>query len=955
MSKLNEKKDLTRWNRAGLSRFRYVDGNAVTFLETLRLAMIENFTDDEGINRWQALDAEEGTSGQETTVARQARRLKQYRAERRDYGWEILRTYARAAHVLGEYLNAYANESYLGTATQWDHVRRLVEMLDYHPAPPASAETPIVLLAKSGKSGTVPAGFAFKNKPEDGSKPSIFETLDDLEVDHRMNALRPADWNRSQQPFFYAEGTWTATFPLSRPTEDVSAGTLGVLVIEKPGGSPLGIAVKVTGVTPQALTLQGESKPAGYPAQVLLSDVRLLLKPEFRQAPRLVGEKVVILEEDHQLSTGAVVAWQEGGAWQAARVKQLQHDRAELSRTAPAAGTELYLALRSETRMMKEGVSSESRVVLPAKQSGDREDGAVFDSGLQKIGGVETHAPGGNTIYDYLLGTSHSHAYYVPKAGGAKFVAGRVKVSRPDGLIFDGSPEGLVSGGWVIGETSAGIHGTQIASLEESEKTFSLELLKTLSGVQLLHGDFAFDIRPKDHDVNEDPIFLTSPAMRSDSHSVVPLELNEFPDLLDTGRILMVAGRDAAMAVTVKEVNPEGGWIRVSPAIPGSGLSASGTTSTYTRGHTVLYGNVVASGHGESQSEKILGSGDATRSRQQFDLDVEGISFVADRDFPNGVRAAVDVRVEGRTWKQVATLNQSEPADPHYVVRMKQDGTLLLEFGDGRHGRRLPSGTNNLRVRYRTGAGLSGNLAAYSLEKEVKPHPYIESVLQPMAAAGGNDMEPVESMRENAPAGVLALERAVSLADFTHLAANNSGVWQARAIRKQPGPGRAEQIEVAVVPAGGGSLGALGETLEKYLTARALPNVQVSVVRHQSIILDLAVTLQVNSEEYDHDLTAEATRRALFRSFALQKMKLGETFYSSRVFAVVESVEGVASCRCVINPSGFRDDSGAPAMPRQVGLGREGQIRRISLEETQVIHMDEGLSILEITVQEYQL
>jgi len=35
--------DLTRWNRAGLRRFRYVDGNAVTFLEFLRAELAKRF------------------------------------------------------------------------------------------------------------------------------------------------------------------------------------------------------------------------------------------------------------------------------------------------------------------------------------------------------------------------------------------------------------------------------------------------------------------------------------------------------------------------------------------------------------------------------------------------------------------------------------------------------------------------------------------------------------------------------------------------------------------------------------------------------------------------------------------------------------------------------------------------------------------------------------------------
>ncbi len=52
--KLNDKQDLTRWNRAGLSEFRYIDGNAITYLETLRQQLVEEY-DLQGTPSWQGL------------------------------------------------------------------------------------------------------------------------------------------------------------------------------------------------------------------------------------------------------------------------------------------------------------------------------------------------------------------------------------------------------------------------------------------------------------------------------------------------------------------------------------------------------------------------------------------------------------------------------------------------------------------------------------------------------------------------------------------------------------------------------------------------------------------------------------------------------------------------------------------------------------------------------------
>ena len=50
---MSEQKDLTRWNRAGLNRFRYVNGNAVEYLEVLRQQLVIKFQHQEtGLCEW---------------------------------------------------------------------------------------------------------------------------------------------------------------------------------------------------------------------------------------------------------------------------------------------------------------------------------------------------------------------------------------------------------------------------------------------------------------------------------------------------------------------------------------------------------------------------------------------------------------------------------------------------------------------------------------------------------------------------------------------------------------------------------------------------------------------------------------------------------------------------------------------------------------------------------------
>jgi hypothetical protein len=221
--------DLTRWNRAGLKKFRYVDDNAATLLEALRRDLHGRFPS------WTDLPTDGPPD--ETTAQRNRRLERQYARVAREWGWEIARSFARAAHVLTEHLDASANEGYLGTATQWENVRQLVAMIGYRPAPQASAATLLVLLAKPGVNGLVARGFQAMFTPKAGA-PVLFETLEELTVDAGFNEMRLAGWNRST-------ATMTGAIWQLSGKQEVSAGAPAILRNEATG---MTCAVRISAV-----------------------------------------------------------------------------------------------------------------------------------------------------------------------------------------------------------------------------------------------------------------------------------------------------------------------------------------------------------------------------------------------------------------------------------------------------------------------------------------------------------------------------------------------------------------------------------------------------------------------------------------------------------------------------------------------------------------------------------
>ncbi len=312
------------------------------------------------------------------------------------------------------------------------------------------------------------------------------------------------------------------------------------------------------------------------------------------------------------------------------------------------------------------------------------------------------------------------------------------------------------------------------------------------------------------------------------------------------------------------------------------------------------------------------------------------MSFVADATFPTGVRADITVSVEGRSWTQVPTLKDSAHADSHYAVRMTEESYVALEFGDGEHGRRLPTGSNNVRTTFRVGTGRRGNLPSGSLTSPVKSHRLIEEVSQPLPTTGGNDMEPIESMRTNAPPTVLTLQRAVSLADYSALAASQSSVWQARAFALPTGLSRQANLRVVVVPAGGGELGNLRTTLTEFLIAHGEPEVGVEVVKYRSKTVDVAATINVKSVAFAPDEVVAAVRTALLSEFSLEKRRLGRDLFLSEVIQVVENVKGVENSICIL---------------------RDGEISmsRVGADPAEVIHIDASRSTLAVEWKEAAL
>lgn len=719
--------------------------------------------------------------------AREDRLIAQYEDRRRDHGREILRSSARSTHVPSEHIDAYANETFIGTATQWESLRKLVSMLDARPAPPASARTDLAL--EANRAGELAQGFQVKNAPEDGSAPAVFETIAPLVVDPALNQLRPTDWDRSQEGFSYtaAADGHEAEFPLSDPAAAHTVGEVAVLVISAAVdvAAPTAYGVRVMPGAPGIAKLLGQGTADGGDLHVKRWRVSLQAGAALIQAPRLAGPDVVILTPEHTLAAGrSTVTWKDGTTWRTARVLEVDGARVRLSAEVyPPQGSDLFLMVQARSQVL----NGADRLIIPAERGAA---GTVWSQEL----GVETDRVSastatdddGNAFTQYTYVAGLAVALYVP--GGADRVA-YVMQAAPDGLVLGGKVEDLKEGDWIV-SGAAPLQAVQVVSVKEESGDTEIDTTPLIADLKApVHLKFADTYHPLEHDRNRSLAF--DETARSDKVTRLLVAPDPWPAALARGRQVIVEGPGGAHSGEITAVDAAAGFIEVKPAIAGTALTDPGARPRLERWSTTICANVVSADHGESQPLKILGSGDATQSNQRFEIKAKQLSFVADPSMPAGVRAAVEIFVGARRWTQVGNLRDSAPTEAHFEVRVTEDGKTSVNFGDGRHGRRLPTDTDNIRHIWRKGVGASGNVKAGGLHKIIRPDPLIAAVRQPRAAAGGASAEGAQSLRDNAARGLLALGRAVSVSDFGKLAAQNAQVLQAVSYSAGPGAVRA--------------------------------------------------------------------------------------------------------------------------------------------------------------------
>ncbi len=788
----------------------------------------------------------------------------------------LLELWAAVADVLTFYQERIANESFLRTAVHRDSVLRLVRMLDYHLRPGLAATARLAFTTEEGHSVRIPVGLKVMSTPGQDERPQIFETVETVNADWRLNRLavlpRPVAVNplaQGRRSAFLTNDAagWQAAKTLMPKDKVVLFGGTGS------GGSGGGSSLDWSfadvlswGLPPRAFA----APQAWGPPTTDFGSWAIQAQPVFTVAaatsedPNAPEEKEV--EEVRVDGDRFLLVWNTPivkDAWtKDTEVRVFRQKMKVFGYDAPPRHPSVVTVTDLSTDPTTQvpswtSVDVDFRLTenpLPLDRSykdltaGDQL--LIHETGKEPQVVTVTSVSEGEEVLGFLPSGSlgdHRHRGTVTRATISPFVP----IDRRSATVYWLSgPEIPLWTADVPAVISASPLYVPAAKLDDAGTT--LEIGRTIVGRELKSG---FAIRLTELEEGRQVLL--------EDHTRQPVAA-----VLNSATFESIEGQ-GFLVLDVSSLSP----IQIE-------------TRT-----AVLLGNVAGATHGETVRHEPLGDGNAATPFQRFALRKKPLTYVPGGGSARG-EAALRVLINGEKWGEVESLFGQPPTARVYTARQADDGTTLLQFGDGATGSRLPTGRGNVIATYRQGAGLEGRVKARQIDILLERPPGLKAVVNPAPAEGGADPENLDRAREAAPTTVKTFGRAISLLDFESLALESGLVAQARATWVWVGLEKAIHLTVAGQEGGIFSPESL-QTLHSGLTAQRDPNhplilanaSRVPVVVHARIVVD---------GRYVRDTVLETARRALLGAFAFRNVTFARPVHLSDVYRVLQDVTGVS-------------------------------------------------------------
>lgn len=784
-----------------------------------------------------------------------------------DFSIALIDAWSCVCEVLSFYQERLANEAWLATAQERESVIELGRLIGYRPRPGVAAATELVFTLDDPPGApphvpavAIPAGTRVQSVPGPDEKAQTFETVEPLEARVQWNALASRT-SRTVFPANGQEGTWLKGVATGLKVGDA------VLIVGKERGT----------------AGSGEER----------WDFRFLTAVE----PDAAADRTWI-KFTHELGS---IDPPSSTAQHEPQLFALRTRASLFGSNAPHPNV-----LSQEVRSRYKNIGTDGEWVFDIDVEKRRIHLDIIQADFVKGGWVALTRP------DQIV-----EAYCIEAAtddGCAAYaVSGRVtRLTLDSGENLDlferayrqtsvyGASEQLPFADWPISAPVMG-DAIELAKLvEDPGKGRRMIVRGRRATVQVVESGLI--ITPKDGGagrplaIGETYVLMAAPVAAAPGSGTLIWTLRA-PDGLvgtvaatDKAFAYVAAGKDIetvaerATLLGLEKADEKHSQLRL----------ASSLKQAFDRSTTVVHANVAPATHGETTHE-ILGGGKAGSAFQSFKLKQAPLTYVS---APNesGGESTLQVRVDDLSWDEVPSLYGHGPGDRVYETREAEEGGAIVQFGDGRTGGRLPTGRNNVVARYRKGIGVAGSVRSETLTNLLDRPLGVKDVTNPLAAAGGQDPETLETARENAPITVLTLGRVVSLRNYEDFARGFSGVSKARADLLWDGETR--RIVVTVAGPDGASIDASSGTVFSNLVAAFAafgdPFVRATLVSYRRATFRLRARVRTDPKRDSASVLANVEKR-LRKEWSFKERGFARVVASSAILASMHAIDGVVA------------------------------------------------------------
>jgi hypothetical protein len=301
--------------------------------------------------------------------------------------------------------------------------------------------------------------------------------------------------------------------------------------------------------------------------------------------------------------------------------------------------------------------------------------------------------------------------------------------------------------------------------------------------------------------------------------------------------------------------------------------------------------NVARANHGETKLE-VLGSGDNAKKQQQFFIQQEPLTYVSAR-VQSGAQSTLEVRVNNLRWKEVDSFLDTKATNYVYRVNKDLDGKTSVIFGDGAKGSRLPTGTENVIGKLRTGLGASGLLKPKQLSLLLTRPLGVDSVTNPVPCEAAAEPEDLYQIRRNIPRSLETMGRVINTLDFENFALQFEGIGKALCTLIWTG-------EILVVHITIGS--AFGEPISRH--SDLYRNLRQSIITYREPTLNfelgnftvrtfnLVVNIKLDSDRDPKEMK-KVVEQTLAEKFAYRLREFGQPLYKNEIITAIQRIEGI--------------------------------------------------------------